>query len=95
MTRFFVSIILAFITICAHAYSVKEIPNVHLQNSTRYVSNPDGILSPQAEAQADSILANIWRQTSAEVVAVVVNEIDNGDIDTFATELFAEWGIGK
>lgn len=95
MTRFFVSIILAFTTICANAYSVKEIPNVHVQNSTRYVSNPDGILSPQAEAQADSILANIWRQTSAEVVAVVVNEIDNGDIDTFATELFSEWGIGK
>lgn len=95
MTKYIVPIILIFTTLCANAYSVKEIPNVHVQNSTRYVSNPDGILSPQAEAQADSILANIWRQTSAEVVAVVVNEIDNGDIDTFATELFSEWGIGK
>ena len=29
----------------SHAYKVEEIPMVHLQNRTRYVSNPDGILS--------------------------------------------------
>ena len=29
----------------SHTYKVEEIPMVHLQNRTRYVSNPDGILS--------------------------------------------------
>ena len=32
----------------SHAYKVEEIPMVHLQNRTRYVSNPDGILSAGA-----------------------------------------------
>ncbi len=34
----------------AGAYKVDEIPNVHVANRTRYVSNPDNVLSPQAVA---------------------------------------------
>lgn len=77
------------------AYTVDEIPNVHLTDKTRYVSNPDGILSSAAEAQADSIIAGIWRQSSAEVVAVVVNTIGDEDITDFAHRLGTQWGVGK
>lgn len=77
------------------AYTVEQIPNVHLQNKNRYISNPDGILSPAAEAQADSIIADIWRQTSAEVVAIAVNSIDDDDITDFAHRLASAWGVGK
>lgn len=76
-------------------YTVDRIPNVHLENRSRYVSNPDGILSPETQSMADSILSGIWAKTSSEVVAVVVNEIEPADIDAFATELFTSWGIGK
>ena len=38
----------------SHAYKVEEIPMVHLQNRTRYVSNPDGILSAGAVAAMDT-----------------------------------------
>ena len=78
------------------AYTVKEIPNVHVANRTRYVSNPDNIVSAAAMARADSILSNIWRQTSVEAVAVVVDSISSdSDPETFATDLFEYWGIGK
>lgn len=80
---------------CMAAYKVDEIPNVHLQNRSRFVTNPDGILSAGAQAQADSIISDIWKRSSAEVVAVVVTDFDGSDIDTFATELFSKWGIGK
>lgn len=40
----------------SHAYKVEEIPMVHLQNRTRYVSNPDGILSAGAVAAMDTTL---------------------------------------
>lgn len=95
MTKYIFSILLALVSLTANAYTIEQIPNVHIQNSTRYVSNPDGILSAEAQAQADSIIAQIWATSSAEVVAVVVNEIDGSDIDSFATELFTSWGIGK
>lgn len=96
MKRITTSIILILSAILAFAktYSVKDIPNVHVADRSRYVSNPDGILSPQAEQMLNDTLQSIWNKTSSEVVVVVVEQIDD-DIDTFATELFSEWRIGK
>lgn len=80
----------------AETYTVEQVPNVHLSDSTCFVSNPDGILSLQARQSADSLLHRLAMQTSAEVVAVVVDDIDpRKDIDDFATELFRAWGLGK
>lgn len=90
---FLLYIIFAVTAYCSPR-TVADIPNVHLSDRTRYVSNPDNILSPKAEAQLNSILGNIWDKTSSEAVIVVVDEIE-GDPDTFATELFQDWGIGK
>lgn len=78
----------------AATYSVGSVPNVHLADSTRFVSNPDGILSPQAEAQANELLRRLMRETSAEVACVVVDDIDQ-EPDDFATDLFRRWGLGK
>lgn len=86
---------LTFIGMHAATYTVEQIPNVHVADSSQYVSNPDGILQPATVAQMNALLRNIRRSTSAEAVAVVVDDIDGGDIDTFATELFTKWGLGK
>ena len=48
--------LLGEISVQAKEYTIKEIPMVHLQDRTRYVSNPDNILSPSAVATMDSIL---------------------------------------
>ncbi len=89
------NILLLALSVSAVVYSVDDIPNVHLADSTRYVSDPDNILSPAARARIDSIMADIRLNTTAEAVVVIVDDIDSGDIDDFATELFTEWGIGK
>lgn len=85
---------LAFAAMQARTYSVADIPNVHLTDSTRFVSNPDGILSAEAEATINAMLQKLMQQTSAEVVCVAVDDLDT-DIDDFATDLFRSWGIGK
>ena len=87
--------ITAVIITALAAYTPRDIPNVHLADRTRYVSNPDGVLSPAAETRLDSLLAGVWRSTSAEVTVVAVDSIEGDDIDSFATELFSLWGIGK
>lgn len=90
-----INILLLALSVSAAVYSVDEIPNVHLADSTRYVSDPDNILSPAARDRIDSIMADIRLGTTAEAVVVIVGDIDSGDIDGFATELFTKWGLGK
>ena len=74
----------------AATYTVDQVPNVHVADSTRFVSDPDGILSPEDLSRADAIMRDIRRQTSAEAVVVVVGDIEGGDIDAFATDLFTK-----
>ena len=46
-------------SVCARTYTPADVPNVHVADSTRYVSNPDGVLSPQAEARLNAQLASL------------------------------------
>ena len=93
-----ISIFLSLLIILplAAATRPEDVPNVHVADSTRFVSNPDNVLSAEAVARLDKTLAGIWRSTSAEPVVVVIDEMDPSmNIDDFATELFNLWGIGK
>lgn len=78
----------------AKSYGVKDIPNVQLQDRTRFVSNPDGILSKSAVAHIDSICYSLKERGIAEVVVVAVDDIKTGDIFSFSQELFTSWGVG-
>ena len=84
-----------WLPVAAKTYKVDEVPNVHVADRTRFISNPDGVITLAAQTRIDSILSRVRRSTTAEVVAVVVEDIDGGDIDTYATELFNRWGLGK
>lgn len=78
------------------AMKVEEVPNVHLADRTRYVSNPSGVLSQQAVDLIDSRIGRLWDDTSAEMVVVAIDEVDPSMTpDEFATRLFESWGIGK
>ena len=67
----------------ARSYSVEEVPNVHVADRTRFLSNPDGIISPAAQARIDSLVAGVRRATSAEMAVVVVDDIASGAIDVY------------
>lgn len=97
MKRLYSTVILIlafFVPVLAATYKVEDVPNVHVANRSEFVSNPDGILSDAAVARLNSALGKLWQQTSAEVVVVAVGSVDD-DIDTFTTELFTKWGVGK
>lgn len=80
----------------AFAYTVEEVPNIHQTDKNRYVSNPDNILSATTVSQMDAIIGNVWEKTTAELAVVAISKIDgSSDIETFATELYRHWGIGK
>jgi uncharacterized protein len=79
----------------AKEYTVKEIPQVHLQDRTRYVSNPDGILSATSVATMDSLLYALEQQTGIQTLVAVVTGIEGGDCFDFTHRLAEETGVGQ
>ena len=79
----------------AKEYAIKDIPMVHLQNRTRYVSNPDGILSSTAVTTMDSILYALEQKTGIQTLVVAVTGIEGGDCFDFAHRLGQETGVGQ
>lgn len=84
-----------FLPLISAAVTPRQVENVHLADRTRFVTDQASVLTPDIRTQADSILADIWRQSSAEAVAVILPDLSGDDIDDFATQLFSLWGIGK
>lgn len=79
----------------AREYKVEDIPLVHLQDRTRYVSNPDGILSNNAVAVMDTILYGLERETGIQTLVVAVEQIEGGDCFDFAYQLGSKNGVGE
>ncbi len=77
------------------AFTVGDVPNVHLSDARQYVSDPSGILSASARDSINTTLARLERQTGIETAVVMLPDIGDADIFDFAHELFRQWGIGK
>lgn len=89
------SIPLFVVTARGEGYKAEQIVPVHLQDRTRYVCNPDGILAQAAVARMDSLLYALESKTGIEVLVVAVQQIDGGDCFEFAYELGKRNGVGK
>lgn len=92
---YLILLLLGSLSLQAKEYTIKEIPMVHLQDRTRYVSNPDGILSSSAVATMDSILFALEEKTGIQTLVVAVTGIEGGDCFDFAYRLGKEMGVGQ
>ncbi|MBO5686719.1 MAG: TPM domain-containing protein [Alistipes sp.] len=97
MKRLFIILLLlvAISPIQSREYSIKDVPNVQLENRYRFTSNPDGILEDWAVAQIDSICYDLRHRGIAQTAVVALREIDTDDVFEFAYELFSSWGVGS
>lgn len=76
-------------------YTTRNLPKVRLQDKTRYVTDPDGILSAAATDSIDRMLYALEQQTGIETVVAVVPSIGDEDCFDFSHRLLNEWGVGK
>lgn len=84
------------LTAMAAGTDIKDVPNVQLADSTRFVSNPDGILSAACVDSLNNLLLNTRRHSTAEVVVVALNDIpERYEPAQYATDLGETWGVGK
>lgn len=92
---FFVLLCLLPASLKAEVWTVDNLPMVHLQDSLRFVCNPDGIMSPAAVNATDKILADLKLKKGVETVVVVVKRIEGGDPYQFGMQLGRKYGVGN
>ena len=76
-------------------WTVETLPMVHLKDSTRYVCNPDGVMSTTATREVDALLLKLEQDKGVETVVVVVKSIEGDDPYRFGMELGRKYGIGR
>ena len=87
--------IISYFVCVAGSYTPQTVPNVHLQNRNLFVSDPDGFISDDVQANVDLQLRALMDSTTLEPAFVVIESAGDIDIETFSQQLFSEWGIGK
>lgn len=90
--------LICLLSVCSAFAStdIGEVPNVHVADSTKFVSNPDGILSPVCVDSLNLMLQRAWQVSTAEPVVIALEDIpDNYEPIDFAVELGGKWGVGK
>ena len=86
--------ILSIVGAEAKSYRVRDVQNVQRADARRFVTNPDGILSRDAQVALDSICYSLKERGIAEVAIVVLDDIRPRDMVGFSQELFESWGVG-
>lgn len=76
-------------------WTAKTIPMPHLTDGSRYVSNPDGIVTPETEQKLNVLLKKMDDSLDIESVVAIVNHVENQDIFRFAQDIFDIYHVGK
>ena len=79
----------------AATYSVDNLPMVYLQDRSKHVVNPDGILSAPVVQRMDSLLYRLEAKKGVQSVVAVVERIEGGDCYDFAITLGNRLGVGN
>lgn len=92
---FLVLTIVAVTTLKSQVYTPQQMPNVNKENRYHFVSDPAGLLSPEATKIVNEKLWNLRQETTAEAVVAIPPSIGDMPIEEFSEKLFTAWGIGK
>jgi uncharacterized protein len=61
---------------------------------TDYVNDFAHVLDANTVAKIDSIAQQLDQKAKAQLAVVTVNSLDGSDIESYASDLFKQWGIG-
>ncbi len=61
---------------------------------TGYVNDFAGVLSQSTKTQIEDLCHQIDDKAHAQIALVTINTLDGSDIESYAVDLFHQWGIG-
>lgn len=76
-------------------WNAQTIPVPYLQDSTQYVSNPDGVLSQNVVDSMNAVYRDIEDEFDIQTVVAVVGHIENDDPFRMAQDLGNSYGVGR
>lgn len=76
-------------------WTADDLPMVHLQDRTRYVCDPEGIMQQVYRDSADMVLANLEKNYQIESVFVIVSHVKGGDTFRMAQDIGNKYGVGR
>src|SRR5947209_6057383 len=62
---------------------------------TDYVNDFAHVLDQNAVAQMDEICRQIDEKAHAQIAVVTIHTLDGADVESYAVDLFHQWGIGS
>ena len=86
--RWFVIAFLLLAAACACAEPVSQL------KPTDYVNDFAHVLNSGTISQLDNIFEQLDHKANTQVAVVTINSLDGADIDSYAVELFKQWGVG-
>lgn len=62
---------------------------------TGYVNDFAHVLDPNTIAQMDDVCSQIDQKAHAQIAVVTIRSLDGSDVESYAVDLFKQWGIGS
>lgn len=62
---------------------------------TGYVNDFAGVINESTKAQIEDMCHQVDDKAHAQIALVTINTLDGSDIESYAVELFHQWGIGN
>lgn len=76
-------------------WNADNLPMPHLQDASRYVANPDGVVSENTENILNQWFKLLDDSLGIESVVAIVNHVENDDPFRMAQDLGNKYGVGK
>ena len=85
----------AFLATIVFALTLAGAEPVSQLQPTDYVNDFAHVLDSNTIAQLDSICQQIDQKAHAQIAVVTIQSLDGSDIESYAVDLFKQWGIGS
>lgn len=95
----YISLLLTFLCVSfistAGTISPENLPMPMKSGYDHFVADPEHVLSDECVAQVNEEIAELRRNTTAELAVAILPDTDPLTIEEYALKLFENWGIGK
>ncbi len=77
------------------AFAISDVPNVQLNDSTRFVTDPAHYLNASEIRDLDKTLLDLRHRYNVDFAIVLLPNIKDNSLEDFTYELFKAWGLGQ